>query len=47
VGAGNFSLHRRVPNGFGTHSASYPMDSRGSSPEGKAGGSWSWPLTSI
>jgi hypothetical protein len=25
VGAGNFSLHLRVQNGSGAHSASYPM----------------------
>jgi len=28
--AGNFSLHHRVQNGFGTHAAFYPMGTRGS-----------------
>jgi hypothetical protein len=37
VRAGNFSLHHRVQNG----------SSRGSFPEGKAAGAWSWPLISI
>jgi hypothetical protein len=45
VGAGNFSLHHRVQNGSGAHSASYPMSIRGSFPGGKAAGAWSWPLT--
>jgi hypothetical protein len=36
VGAGNFSLRRRVQNGSGAHPASYPMGIRGSFPEGKA-----------
>jgi hypothetical protein len=47
AGTGNFSLHYRVQNGSGAHSASYPMGNRGSFPEGKAAGEWSWPLTSI
>jgi hypothetical protein len=34
--AGNFSLHHRVQNGSGAHSASYPMGTRGSFPGGKA-----------
>jgi hypothetical protein len=38
-GAGNFSLHHRVQNGSGVHSASYPMGTRGSFPGGKAAGS--------
>jgi hypothetical protein len=38
AGAGNFSLHHRVQNGSGVHPASYPMDTRGSFPEGKAVG---------
>jgi hypothetical protein len=38
VGAGNFSLHHRVQNGSGTHSASYPMGTRGSFPASKAAG---------
>jgi hypothetical protein len=36
--AGNFSLHHRVQNGSGAHPASYPMDSSGSFPGGKAAG---------
>jgi hypothetical protein len=46
-GVGNFSLHQRVQNGSGAHSASYPMGTRGSFPGGKAAGAWRWPLTSI
>jgi hypothetical protein len=38
AGAGNFSLHHRVQNGSGTHSASYPMGTRGSFPGSKAAG---------
>jgi hypothetical protein len=30
TGAGNFSLHQRVPNGSGAHPASYPMGTSGS-----------------
>jgi hypothetical protein len=29
AGTGNFSLHNRVQNGSGAHSASYPMGTRG------------------
>jgi hypothetical protein len=36
LGAGNFSLHHRVQNGSGFHSASYPMGTRGSFPGGEA-----------
>jgi hypothetical protein len=36
--AGNFSLHHRVQNGSGAHSASYPMGTRDSFPGGKAAG---------
>jgi hypothetical protein len=36
AGAGNFSLHYRVQNGSGAHSASYPMGTWGSFPGGKA-----------
>jgi hypothetical protein len=36
AGAGNFSLHRCVQNGSGTHPASYPMGTRGPSPRSKA-----------
>jgi hypothetical protein len=46
AGAGNLSLHYRVQNGSGAHPASYPMGTRGSFPGCKAGGTWSWPLTS-
>jgi hypothetical protein len=38
AGAGNFSLHNRVQNGSGAHPASYPMDTGGSFPAGKAAG---------
>jgi hypothetical protein len=37
AGAGNFSLHGRVQNGSGSHSASYPMGTRGSFPWGWSG----------
>jgi hypothetical protein len=47
AGAGNFSLHHRVQNGSGAHPASYPMDTRGSFPGGKAAGARSRPLTFI
>jgi hypothetical protein len=36
AGAGSFSLHHRVQNGSGAHTASYPMGTRGSFPGGKA-----------
>jgi hypothetical protein len=36
--AGNFSLHHHVQNGSGTHPASHPMGTRGSSPVSKAAG---------
>jgi hypothetical protein len=32
AGGGNFSLHHRVQNDSGAHSASYPMGTRGSFP---------------
>jgi hypothetical protein len=38
AGSGNFSLHHRVQNGSGAHSASYPVTTRGSFPGGKATG---------
>jgi hypothetical protein len=38
VGAGNFSVHRRVQNGSGAHPASYPMGTGGSFLGGKAAG---------
>jgi hypothetical protein len=34
MGFGNFSLHHRIQNGSGSHPASYPRDTRGSSPGG-------------
>jgi hypothetical protein len=36
AGAGNFSLHHRILNGSAAHPTSYPMDTRGSSPGGRA-----------
>jgi hypothetical protein len=36
--ARNFSLHYSVQNGSGAHPTSYPMDTRGSFPGGKAVG---------
>jgi hypothetical protein len=39
AGAGNFSLHHRVKNGFEAYPASYSMGTRGSFPGGKAAGS--------
>jgi hypothetical protein len=36
AGAGNFSLHHCVQNGFGAHPASYPMGTRGFFSGGKA-----------
>jgi hypothetical protein len=47
AGARNFSLHHRVQNSSGAHSASYPMRTRGSFTGGKAAGAWRWPITSI
>jgi hypothetical protein len=44
---GIFSLHHSVQNGSGAHPASYPVNTRGSFPGGKAAGAWSWPRTSI
>jgi hypothetical protein len=38
AGAGKFVLHHRVQNVSGAHPASYPMDTRGSFPGGKAAG---------
>jgi hypothetical protein len=38
AGARNFSLHHRVHNGPGAHPASYPMDTGGAFPGGKAAG---------
>jgi hypothetical protein len=42
AGAENFSLHYRVQNGSGAHTASYPIGSRSSFPGGKAAGAWTW-----
>jgi hypothetical protein len=36
--AGKFSLHHRVQNGSGAHTASYPMGTRGCFPGGKVAG---------
>jgi hypothetical protein len=38
AGAGNFSLYHHVQNGSVAHPASYPMDTRGFFPGGKAAG---------
>jgi len=38
ISTGNFSLHHRIQNGSGTHTASYPTGTRGSFPGGKASG---------
>jgi hypothetical protein len=38
TGARNFSLHRRVQKGSGTHPASYPVGTRVYFPGGKAAG---------
>jgi hypothetical protein len=38
AGAGSFSLHHRVQNGFGTHPTSYPMGTGGSFPGSIAAG---------
>jgi hypothetical protein len=38
AGAGNFSIHHRVQNGFGAQPASYPIVIRGSFPGGKVAG---------
>jgi hypothetical protein len=38
AGAGHFSLHHGIQNSSGAHPASYPMDTRGSFPGGKAVG---------
>jgi hypothetical protein len=38
AGAGNFSLHHRVQNGFEAHPVSFPKDTRGSFPGCKAAG---------
>jgi hypothetical protein len=38
AGAGNFSLHHRVQNGSGAHTASYPMGTGVSFPGVKAAG---------
>jgi len=45
--AGKFSLRRCVQTGSGAHQASYPRRTKGTFPEGKLAGAWSWPLTSI
>jgi hypothetical protein len=40
AGPRNFSLHHRIQNSYGAHSASYSMGTRGSFPRGKAAGAW-------
>jgi hypothetical protein len=45
TGAGNFSLHHRVQTGSGAHPASYPLDTAGSFPGGKAASAWSYTST--
>jgi len=45
--AGNFSLQHHVQTGSCSHPASYPVGTWDSFPEGKASGTWSWPLTCI
>jgi hypothetical protein len=47
IEAGNFSHHHRVQTVSGAHPASHPMGIKGSFPGVKAGGVWSWPLTSV
>jgi hypothetical protein len=47
AGAWNFSFHHRVQTGSEALSASYPMRTSGSFPEGKAAEAWSWPLTHL
>jgi hypothetical protein len=42
----DFSPLHLVQTGSGAHPASYPMDTGGAFPGGKAAGAWSWPLTS-
>jgi hypothetical protein len=39
--------YRIIQTGSGAHPASCPMDTAESFPGGKAGETWSWPLTSI
>jgi hypothetical protein len=45
--AGNSSLHHRVQNCSGAHTATYLMGTRDSFPGGKAAGAWSLPHTFI
>jgi hypothetical protein len=47
AGARDFSLLHTVQNGSGTHTAFSTMNTRGSSPGGKAAGVWNWSLTCI
>jgi hypothetical protein len=46
AGSANFSLYHCFQTGSGAHPASYPMNTRGSSPDDKAAWAWRWPLTS-
>jgi hypothetical protein len=41
------SVLQNIKSSSGAHPASYPMDTGGSFPGGKATKAWSWPLTSI
>jgi hypothetical protein len=41
-----FFLFYSIQTGSGAHPASYPMDTGGYFPGGRAGGQWSWPFTS-
>jgi hypothetical protein len=45
--AENFSPYHRFQTDSGAHPASYPMDTTGSFPGGKAPGAWSSPLNTI
>jgi len=43
----NPQTHHAVVTGSEFHPASYPTDTEGLFPGGKAAGAWSWPLTSL
>jgi hypothetical protein len=45
-GASDHSLRHSVHTSSGAHTASYPVDTGGSSPGGKVVCTWSWPVTS-
>jgi hypothetical protein len=42
-----FSFRHQVPIGSDAHPVSYSGNTRGSSPRGKAAGSWRWALISV